>query len=90
MGKNTIGNIMKTMKENSPLPDGCPDKKLTNLSARRNGCKEGEELRHSEMWDINIIGHSSERLHVYDSGDEKEQRIMFNIIDNAADARQVL
>lgn len=28
-------NIMKTMKENSPLKDVCPDKKLTNNSARK-------------------------------------------------------
>ena len=25
MGKNTINNILKTMKENSPLKDVCPD-----------------------------------------------------------------
>ena len=35
MGKNTINNIMKTMKENSPLKEVCGDKKLTNHSARK-------------------------------------------------------
>ena len=49
MGKNTINNIMKTMKEDSPLKDVCPEKKLTN-------------------------------------GDENEQKIMSNIIDNAKPA----
>ena len=35
MGKNTINNIMKTMKEDSPLKDVCPEKKLTNHSERK-------------------------------------------------------
>ena len=35
MDKNTIINIMKTMKEDSPLKDVCPEKKLTNHSARK-------------------------------------------------------
>lgn len=35
MGKNTINNIMKTMKKNSPLRVTCPDKRLTNHSARK-------------------------------------------------------
>ena len=34
-GKNTINNIMKSMKENSPLKDACPDKKLTNHGTRK-------------------------------------------------------
>ena len=40
MGKNTINNIMKTMKEDSPLKDFCPKKKLTNHSARKNVVKK--------------------------------------------------
>ena len=40
MGKNTINNIMKTMKENSPLKDVCQDKKLTNHSARKTVVKK--------------------------------------------------
>ena len=40
MGKNTINNIMKTMKENSPLNDMIPDKKLTNHSARKTVVKK--------------------------------------------------
>ena len=40
MGKNTINNIMKTMKENSPLKDACPDKKLTIHTARKTVVKK--------------------------------------------------
>lgn len=32
MGKNTVDTIMKKMKENSPLKDVCPEKKITNHS----------------------------------------------------------
>ncbi|CAH3175722.1 unnamed protein product, partial [Porites lobata] len=88
MGKNTINNIMKTMKEDSPLKDVCPEKKLTNHSARKTVVKK---LKSS---DKNITGHNSEQgLDDYDSGDENEQKIMSNIIDNAKPAstsRQVL
>ena len=40
MGKNTINNIIKTMKENSPLNDMIPDKKLTNHSERKTVVKK--------------------------------------------------
>ena len=40
MGKNKINNIMKTMKEDSPLKDVCPEKKLTNHSARKTVVKK--------------------------------------------------
>ena len=40
MGKNTINNIMKTMKENSSLKVTFPDKKLTNHSARKTVVKK--------------------------------------------------
>ena len=91
MGKNTINNIMKTMKENSPLKDVCPDKKLTNHSARKTVVKRLKSSGIPKCEIKNITGHSSERgLDDYDSGDENEQRIMSNIIDNATNARQVL
>lgn len=35
MGKNTINNIMEAMKEESPLKDVCPEKKLTSHIARK-------------------------------------------------------
>ena len=81
---------MKTIKENSPLKDVCPDKKLTNHKARKTVVKK---LKSSgPKCEIkSITGHSSEQgLDDYDSGDENEQRIMSNIIDNATNARQVL
>lgn len=102
MGKNTIKkkkNIMKTMKENSPLKDFCPDKKLTNHSARKTVVKKLKSSGIPKCEIQNITGHSSEQgLDDYDSGDENEQRVMSNIIDNATimttcatpTARQVL
>ena len=35
MGKNTISKIMQSMKENSPLQEMCPDKRLSNHSVRK-------------------------------------------------------
>ena len=35
MGKNTISKIMKSMKDNSPLQDMCPEKRLSNHSVRK-------------------------------------------------------
>ena len=40
MGKNTINTIMKNMKKNSPLKDLCPEKNLTNHSARKTVVKK--------------------------------------------------
>ena len=79
MGKNTINNIMKTMKEDSPLKDVCPEKKLTNHSARKTVVKK---LKSSGISKCEIK-----------MRDENEQKIMSNIIDNAKPAstsRQVL
>ena len=94
MGKNTINNIMKTMKEDSPLKDVCPEKKLTNHSARKTVVKKLKSSGIPKCEIKNITGHNSEQgLDDYDSGDENEQKIMSNIIDNAKPAstsRQVL
>lgn len=94
MGKNTINNIMKTMKEDSPLKDVCPEKKLTNHSARKTVVKKLKSSGIPKCEINNITGHNSEQgLDDYDSGDENEQKIMSNIIDNAKPAstsRQVL
>ena len=82
---------MKAMKENSPLKDVCPDKKLTNHSARETVVKKLKSSGIPKCEIKNITGHSSvQGLDDYDSGDENEQRIMSNIIDNATNARQVL
>ncbi|CAH3037292.1 unnamed protein product, partial [Porites lobata] len=94
MGKNTINNIMKTMKEDSPLKDVCPEKKLTNHSVRKTVVKKLKSSGIPKCEIKNITGHNSEQgLDDYDSGDENEQKIMSNIIDNAKPAstsRQVL
>ena len=75
------------MKENSPLKDVCPDKKLTSHSARKTVVKKLKSFGIPKCGIKNITGHSSEQeLDDYDSGDENEQRIMSNIIDNATNA----
>ena len=84
---------MKTMKQNSPLKDVCPE--LTNHSARKTVVKKLKSSGIPKCEIKNSTGHSSEQgLDDYDSRDENEQRIMSNIIDNATNttptARQVL
>ena len=87
MGKNTSNNIMKAIKENSPLKDFCPEKKLTNHSSRKIVVKKLKSSSIPKCEIKNIMGHNSEQgLDDYDSGDENEQRIMSNIIDNAKSA----
>ena len=82
---------MKTIKENSPLKDVCLDKKLSNHKARKTVVKKLKSSGIPKCEIKSITGHSSEQgLDDYDSGDENEQRIMSNIIDNATNARQVL
>ena len=39
MGKNTIDTIMRNMKENLPLKDLCPEKKITNHKRQENRCQ---------------------------------------------------
>ncbi|KAK3743007.1 hypothetical protein QZH41_007224 [Actinostola sp. cb2023] len=85
MGKNTINNIMKTMKENSPLKEVCGDKKLTNHSARKTVGKKLKSHGVPKCEIKNITGHTTEQgLDDYDSGNENEQRMISNIIDNGA------
>ena len=71
IGQNVKNNIMKTMEENSPLKNVCPEKELTNHSARKTVVKK---LKSSGIpkCEITIIsGHSpDEGLDDYDSGDE--------------------
>ena len=70
------------MKENSPLNDMIPDKKLTNHSARKTVVKKLKSCGVPKCEIKNITGHKSEQgLDAYDSGDEREQRVLSNIID---------
>ena len=83
MGKNlTIIKIMKCMKENSPLQDMCPEKRLSNHSVRKTVVRKlkAKGVPKSEI--ITITGHRQEQsVEAYDSGNEDEQRQLSNIID---------
>ena len=87
MGKNTIDSIMKKMKLNSPLIDLCPEKRITNHSARKTVVKKLKSSGIPKCEIKNITGHTSAQgLDDYDSGDEREQQMISNIIDNSGPA----
>ena len=87
MGKNTIDSIMKKMKLNSPLIDLCPEKRITNHSARKTVVKKLKSSGIPKCEIKNITGHTSDQgLDDYDSGDEREQQMISNIIDNSGPA----
>ena len=82
MGKNTISKIMQTMKENSPLQQMCPEKRLSNHSVRKTVVRKlkAKGVPKSEI--ITITGHRQEQsVEAYDSGNDDEQRQLSNIID---------
>ena len=83
MGKNTIDSIMKKMKLNSPLIDLCPEKRITNHSARNTVVKK---LKSSRIPKCDIKNITEQGLDDYDSGDEREQQMISNIIDNSGPA----
>ena len=84
---SAVWYIMKTMKEDSPLKDVCPEKKVTNRAARKTVVKKLKSSGIEKCEIKNITGHNSEQgLDDYDSGDENEMKIMSNIIDNANSA----
>ena len=60
MGKNSIGDLMKEMKLNSPLEDLCPDKWLTNHTARKTVVKKLQS-QGVQRSDISITGHTTTR-----------------------------
>ena len=71
------------MKENSPLKDLCPEKNLTNHSARKTVVKKLKSSGIPKCEITNITGHASANgLDDYDSGDEREQQIISRAIDN--------
>ena len=87
LGKNSIANIMKKMKLDSPLSIRCPGKRITNHSARKQVVKKLKSAGIPKCEIKNITGHSTEKgLDDYDSGDEKEQRLLSNIIDGHSKA----
>ena len=71
MGENTIGDLMKEMKNNSPSRLICPDKKLTNHSTRKTLVKKLQKNSVQSTEIISITGHSTTKgLQSYDEGDE--------------------
>ena len=71
------------MKENSPLKDLCPEKNLTNHSARKTVVKKLKSSGIPKCEIKNITDHASaQRLDDYDSGDEREQQIISRATDN--------
>ena len=88
-GANTIDSIMKKMKLNSPLIDLCPEKRITNHKSRKTVVKKlkSSGIPKCEIKNIDITGHTSAQgLDDYDSGDEREQQMISNIIDNSGHA----
>ena len=77
--------LMKEMKLNSPLKDLCPDKRLTNHTARKTDVKklQSQGVQRSDI--ISITGHTTTRgLDAYDEGDNGFQRVLSNMIDGTA------
>ena len=82
MGKNTISKIMQTMKENSPLQQMCPEKRLSNHSVRKTVVRKLKAKGAPKSEIVTITGHRQEQsVEAYDSGNDDEQRQLSNIID---------
>ena len=82
-GKNTINTIMINMRENSPLKDLCPEKNLINHCARKTVVKKLKSSGIPKREIKNITGHASAQgRNDYDSGEEREQKIISRAIDN--------
>ena len=75
------------MKENSPLKDICPDKKMTNHSARKTVVKKLKSSGVPKCEIKNITGHTSTQgLDDYDEGDEREQQLTSRIMEKPKNA----
>ena len=87
MGRNTFDSFMKKMKLNSPLTDLCPEKRITNHNTRKTVVKKFKSSGIPKCEIKNITGHTSAQgLDDYDSGDEREEQMISNIIDNSGPA----
>lgn len=83
MSKNTLSKIMKSRKENSPLQDMCPEKRLSNHSVRKTVVRKrkAKGVPRSEI--ITIPGYQQEQsVEAYDSGNKDEQWQLSNITDS--------
>ena len=75
------------MKLNSPLTDLCPGKRITNHNTRKTVVKKFKSSGIPKCEINNITGHTSAQgLDDYDSGDEREEQMISNIIDNSGTA----
>ena len=80
MRENTVADITKNMKTNSPLTAN--EKKITNYSARKTVVKKMQRNGLSRSEIFAITGHVSEKgLDSYDEGDERQQKTLSNIIN---------
>ena len=72
------------MKKSSLLKDLCPERNLTNLSARKTVVKKLKSSGIPKCEIKNITVHvSANGLDDYDSGDEQEQQIISRAIDKS-------
>ena len=84
MGVNTINTMLRRMKKKSPLAELCPNKKITNHSARKTTVRKLKSFGFPKCEIKNITGHSSERgLDAYDSGNEDEMFAMSSAISKS-------
>ena len=82
MGVHTINNMLKNMKNRSPLATICPNKKITNHSARKTTVSKMRKSGFPKCEIKNITGHASEQaLDAYDSGNEEEMYSMSRAIN---------
>ena len=85
MRKNSISDLMKEIRLNSPLKDLCRDKRLTNYTARKTVVKklQSQGVQRSDI--ISITGHTTTGgLDAYDERDNGLQRVLSNMIDGTA------
>ena len=83
VGINSINNILKNMKKNSPLASLIPNKKISNHSARKTAVRKMKSAGFQKCEIKNITGHANEKgLDPYDSGNENEMFKMSSAIHN--------
>ena len=81
MGVHTINNLLKSMKENSPLSQLIPEKRITNHSARKTCVRKLRAAGVPKCEVKNVTGHSTEKgLDPYDSGNEDDLQKLSSVI----------
>ena len=86
-GKTQSTALWRKWSFNSPLIDLCPEKRITDHGARKTAVKKLKSSGIPKCEIKNITRHTSAQgLDDYDSGDEREQQMISNIIDNSVPA----